>query len=231
MNATISENNHNPLGWKITALALALAVAVLAGTVGIESYFLYRDHYHEVTLARQEITPAKPQSPAGAAHPAADPLDDWPVLMAPSVAGNPWEQLNALHQRMDQMFNNALSQFPVDDPTTIISTLSSPNLDVREEKDHYTIRADMPGADKSSIKVNVEGRQLMLSGERTSVNETKSNDKVARSERSMAQFVRTIQLPGPVKADAVDAKYDNGVLTLHLPKADQATSSTQVPIQ
>jgi HSP20 family protein len=149
--------------------------------------------------------------------------------MAPGVAGNPWDQLNALHQRMDQMFNNALSQFPADDPA-MISTLSSPNLDVREEKDHYTIRADMPGADKSSIKVNVEGRLLTVSGERTSVNETKSNDKVVRSERSMAKFVRTIQLPGPVKADAVDAKYDNGVLTLNLPKADQATTSTQVPI-
>jgi HSP20 family protein len=99
---------------------------------------------------------------------------------------------------MDQMFNNALSQFPADDPA-MISTLSSPNLDVREEKDHYTIRADMPGADKSSIKVNVEGRLLTVSGERTSVNETKSNDKVVRSERSMAKFVRTIQLPGPAK--------------------------------
>jgi HSP20 family protein len=228
MNATISENNHSPLGWKITALALALVVAVLAGTVGIESYFLYRAHHHEESMARQEIAPPKPQSPAGAV-PAVDPLDDWPVPLVPGVVNNPWDQLNTLHQRMDQMFNNALSQFPTDD-SAFISTMSSPNLDVREEKDHYTIRADMPGADKSSIKVNVEGRLLTISGERTALNETKNNDKVVRSERSMAQFVRTIQLPGPVKADAVDAKYDNGVLTLNLPKADQATSSTQVPI-
>jgi HSP20 family protein len=228
MNATISESNQNPMGWKITALVLALAVAVLAGAVGIESYFLYRAH-HKVLIARQEIAPAKPQPPTDAAHPAIDPLDDWPMAVGPGIAGNPWDQLNALHQRMDQMFNNALSQFPADDPA-MISAMSSPNLDVREEKDHYTIRADMPGADKASIKVNVEGRLLTISGERTAVDETKSDDKVVRSERSMAQFIRTIQLPGPVKADAVDAKYDNGVLTLNLPKADQATSSTQVPI-
>jgi hypothetical protein len=89
MNATISESNHSPLGWKITALALALMVAVLAGAVGIESYFLYRAHHHEVTIARQEIAPPKPQQSTDAAHPAIDPLDDWPVLMAPGVAGNP----------------------------------------------------------------------------------------------------------------------------------------------
>ena len=75
-----------------------------------------------------------------------------------------------------------------------------------------------------------EGRLLTISGDRTTVEETKDNDKVVRSERSMAQFVRTVELPGPVKADAVDAKYDNGVLTLNLPKADQAASGTQVPI-
>jgi HSP20 family protein len=105
------------------------------------------------------------------------------------------------------------------------------NLDVREEKDHYTVRADMPGADKSSIKVNVEGRLLTISAERTSVNETKNDDKVVRSERSMAQFVRAIELPGPVKTESVDAKYNDGVLTLTLPKSDQVASSSQIPVK
>ena len=88
----------------------------------------------------------------------------------------------------------------------------------------------MPGTDKTSIKVNVEGRLLTISGQRTSVNETKDNDKVIRSERSMAQFVRSIELPGPVKTDAVDAKYDNGVLNITLPKADAVASNTQVTV-
>jgi len=101
---------------------------------------------------------------------------------------------------------------------------------IREEKDHYTVRADMPGASKDSIKVNVEGRLLTIAGDRTTVNETKDNDKVVRSERSMALFVRSVELPGPVKAESVDAKYDNGVLTLTLPKADQDTTGTAVPV-
>jgi HSP20 family protein len=229
MNATISEINHVPLSWKITVLALSLTVAVLAATVGIGSYFFYRANDHETSMAQQEIAPLKPNSSSATNNTAIDPLNDWPSPSSQGITGNPWEQLNALHQRMNQMFNNALSQLPADDPTAV-SGLSSPSLDVRELKDQYIIRVDMPGANKSSIKVNIEGRLLTLSGERSTVNESKSNDKVVRNERSMAQFVRTIQLPGPVKVNAVEAKYDNGVLTLNLPKADQGTSTTQVPI-
>jgi HSP20 family protein len=116
------------------------------------------------------------------------------------------------------------------DNSPLLAAVSSPNLDVREEKDHYTVRVDMPGASKDSIKVNVEGRLLTISGDRTTVDETKDNDKVVRTERSMAEFVRTLELPGPVKADSVEAKYDNGVLTLNLPKDTQTASGTTVPV-
>ena len=130
---------------------------------------------------------------------------------------------------MDQLFNDTFSQFPADS-APLLSAVSSPNLDIREEKDHYTVRVDMPGTDKGSIKVNVEGRLLTISGDRTTVNETKDDDKVVRTERSMAEFVRTVELPGPVKAASVEAKYDNGVLTLNLPKAEAASAGTTVPI-
>jgi HSP20 family protein len=129
---------------------------------------------------------------------------------------------------MDQLFNNSLNLFPLDG--TDLITMSSPNFDLREEADHYTIRADMPGTDKSSINVKVEGRLVTISGQRAAISETKSKDAMIRSERNMAEFVRTIELPGPVKASDVDARYDNGVLTVVLPKAGETNASTQVPI-
>jgi HSP20 family protein len=156
-------------------------------------------------------------------------VDDWNIPVGPQTAGNPWQQLNRLHQQMDQLFNDTFSQFPMDN-SALMAAITSPNLDIRQEKDHYTVRVDMPGANKDSIKVNVEGRLLTISGERTSLNETNDNDKVVRSERSMAQFVRSVELPGPVKSDAVDAKYDNGVLTVNLPKADPGAADTSVPV-
>jgi HSP20 family protein len=195
-----------------------------------ESCVLYRARHPEVAnVHRDDSAPETVVATKSKAIPA---TDDWLAPSSAAKAGNlanPWDQLNQLHQRMDQLFNNSLSQFPFDGSDLV--TLSSPNFDLREETDHYTIHADMPGTDKSSIKVNVEGRLVTISGQRTALNETKNQDAVIRSERNMAEFIRTIELPGPVKASAVDAKYDNGVLTLTLPKAADANASTQVPIR
>lgn len=228
MNSAVTENTINSQSWKVSNLAVGAVLALLAATVGIESYALYRARHREPDASHRDSAPItsaaqtpKPNSVA----------DDWLFPNFGSKAGNaanPWDQINQLHQRMDQLFNNSLSQFPLDGSDLI--TMSSPNFDLREATDHYTIRADMPGTEKSSIKVNVEGRLVTISGQRTALSETKNPDAIIRSERNMAEFVRTIELPGPVKASAVDAKYDNGVLTLTLPKAANGNESTLVPI-
>jgi HSP20 family protein len=224
---SIETNNSQTWKWASGILAVVLALSLIG--IGVESYFFYRAIHPEAVIARPSLVPSLPHPSSPNLNSVSGP-DDWDVTTNPLAPGGPWDQLNHLHQQMDQLFNDTVSQFPPIDDAALAAAISSPNLDVREEKDHYTVRADMPGADKDSLKVNVEGRLLTIAGDRTSVQETKDNDKVVRSERSMAHFERAIQLPGAVKANAVDAKYDNGVLTLTLPKADQATAATQVPI-
>jgi HSP20 family protein len=225
MNATLSDSIAvGASSWNARAVVLTILVAVLAATVGVESYWLYRAERHPPAAMATEPAPVKPQVPSSLMPNNA--WEDWP---APLAGGSPWDQLNALRQQMDQMFNNTLNRFPMDG-SDLLSSLSSPSFDLRDAGDHYAIRLDMPGADKSSIKVNVEGRLVTISGERTALSESSSSDKVLRSERNLARFERTVQLPGPVKAASVDAKYDNGVLTLNVPKADQTAASTQVPI-
>jgi HSP20 family protein len=225
--ATFDTNNAQTWKWISGLLAAVLAIFLLGLT--FESVYLLRSaHRDDAVPAPPSVLPAIPHPSVPNVNVTPSSINDWDPATGP-VAGNPWDQLNHLHQQMDQLFNDTFSQFPPDD-TALLATVSSPNLDVREEKDHYTVRADMPGADKASIKVNVQGQFVTISGQRTSVNETKDNDKVIRSERSMAQFVRSIELPGPVKTDAVDAKYDNGVLTVTLPKAGAAASGTQVTV-
>jgi len=226
---TATFDTNNAQTWKLISGLLAAVLAIFLLGLAIESYFLFHtSHRDDAGVAPPSVIPTIP-------HPSVPNvnLTPWPINdgdpMTDPVAGNPWDQLNHLHQQMDQLFNDTFSQFP-EDGSALLATVSSPNLDVREEKDHYTVRADMPGADKDSIKVNVEGRLLTISGQRTSVNETKDNDKVIRSERSMAQFVRSIELPGPVQTDAVDARYDNGVPTVTLPKSDLVASGTQVTV-
>lgn len=225
MNAIISDQTAaSSTSWKTRALVLTIVGGVLAATAGVESYLLYRSHRQAAAVTAKESYSVKPQTPATQVP--SYRWDDWP---GPLASGSPWDQLNALHQQMDQMFNNTVNRFPMDG-SDLLSSMSSPNFDLRDEGDHYAIRADMPGADKSSINVHVEGRLVTIAGERTAGSESTSNDKVLRSERNLARFERTIQLPGPVKTASVEAKYDNGVLTLTLPKADQADSTTQVPV-
>jgi len=228
MNMSVTENvNHSP-GWKVSNLAVGAVLALLLCTIGIESYALYRARAQASNLPQADSVRTAPTVAAPKLSAAAD---DWLVPNGAAKAGtpsNPWDQLNQLHQRMDQLFNNSLNLFPFDGSDLL--TMSSPSFDLREEPDHYTIRVDMPGTDKSTIKVNIEGRLVTISGQRAALSETKSKDTVIRSERNMAEFVRTIELPGAVKVSDVNAKYDNGVLTLTLPKAGEANASSQVPI-
>jgi len=225
---TVSAPNYAG-SWKWISVALAIVLTLAVVAIGTESYYLYRAFHGEGFEAPPALAPALPHPGTPILHSPTSVNDDW-NLPDTLANGSPWDQMNRLHQQMDQLFNDTFSQLPPDQ-ATMLATMSSPSLDVREEKDRYTVRADMPGADKATLKVNVEGRLLTISGQRTSVDETKDNDKVIRSERSMAQFVRSIELPGPVKTSDVDAKYDNGVLTLNLPKADEASSGTQVPVK
>lgn len=215
---------HDPRPWKAAALALAGLVALLGAAVGVESYSL-------ISRTPRAEAP-KPAETKPQAVPAPAPLAILPNWSAPSVAPgavNSWDRLNALQQEMDQMFNQTLSQLSAEGPE-LIGGFTNSSFDLREQKDAYLVRADMPGADKASIKVNVEGRMVTISGARTAFTESEGDNAVLRRDHRESQFVRTVQLPGPVKAAGVDAKYDNGVLTLTLPKADQNTATTQITV-
>jgi HSP20 family protein len=202
---------------------LAGLVALLAAAVSVESYSLI-SRAHGADAPKQ--AEAKPQA-LSAPAPLAGLPDRFTPWVAPGAV-NSWDRLNALQQEMDQMFNQTLSQLSPEGPA-LVGGFTNANIDLREQKDAYLLRADMPGADKASIKVNVEGRVVTISGERTALTESDSDHSVVRRE-NRAQFIRTVQLPGPVKAAEVDAKYDNGVLTLTLPKADKDTATTQVTV-
>jgi len=209
--------------WRIAALALSGLVAVLATVVSIESYSLYAGS-HSAEAAKPSTQ--KPQTAASSNSLPVVPA--WPTPWATPGTGSSWDRLNVLQQDMDQLFNRTLNQLSAEGPG--LGGFGSGSFDLRERNDAYVVRADMPGADKASIKVNVEGRMLTITGERTALVESTSDNAVLRSERHEAQFVRTVQLPGPVKAAEVDAKYDNGVLTLTLPKAEKGNASTPVPV-
>lgn len=96
-----------------------------------------------------------------------------------------------------------------------------PEIDVIEEKDHFLVKADLPGIKKEELDIKVEGRLLTLKGERKEEKETKEKNYYS-SERFYGTFTRVIELPTDVKAEEVKAAYKDGVLEISLPKTEGA---------
>ncbi|MGL4422585.1 MAG: Hsp20/alpha crystallin family protein [Gemmataceae bacterium] len=100
-------------------------------------------------------------------------------------------------------------------------TNTAPALNVWVDADSFTVQADLPALDPSKLDIHVtEGNKLTIRGERTTT--VVENTTWLRQERPTGSFYRELQLPTLVDADAVTAKYDQGVLTVTLPKSAAA---------
>lgn len=97
-------------------------------------------------------------------------------------------------------------------------------VDVKEGRDAYTVLAEIPGVSRDDIHVGVDGGVITISTEVKQHDQTRE-DKALRSERYYGSVARSFQLPSEVDTTGCKAKYENGVLTLTLPK--RAASSTK----
>ena len=100
-------------------------------------------------------------------------------------------------------------------------TLPAPSqikVDVKETEGGYTVQAEVPGVPKEDIHVSVEGNVVSLRAEVRQLDQKTEGEKVLRSERYYGSVARSFQLPVDIDAAQAKAKYDNGVLTLTLPK-------------
>jgi HSP20 family protein len=104
-----------------------------------------------------------------------------------------------------------------------------PVVDVYDKDDNIVIKADLPGVDKKDIHVDLNGRVLTLSGERTEEKEAKE-DTFYRKERSYGKFVRSFNLATDVLPDKINATYKDGVLHVTIPKSE-AHKPKQITIQ
>ncbi|AEB85904.1 hypothetical protein ALDI51_14670 [Alicycliphilus denitrificans] len=95
-------------------------------------------------------------------------------------------------------------------------------IDVKEDDAAYTVHAEVPGVPKEDINVSIDGNVVSLRAEVRQHDEKKEGEKVLRSERYFGSVARSFQLPVDVDAAQAKARYDNGVLTLTLPKLQGA---------
>lgn len=91
-------------------------------------------------------------------------------------------------------------------------------VDVKENTNEFIVEAEIPGAGKDNIQVNIEGNVVSIRAEISQVDTQTKDDKVLRSERYYGEVSRSFQLPADIDEANSKARYDNGVLTLTLLK-------------
>ena len=100
------------------------------------------------------------------------------------------------------------------------SRASIPAVNVQETDDGFQLYVAAPGLQKENFSVNVEGRLLTIAAE-SKQDTSETEGKWTRKEFGYASFARSFTLPEAVNADAIAAKYENGILSVTVPKAEQ----------
>jgi HSP20 family protein len=150
--------------------------------------------------------------------------------MANVTRWDPFSDVLSLRQAMDRLFEDAWVR-----PWTLRSIssgegngASSLPVDLYETGDELVLTATVPGMKPEDIDITIQGDMLTIKGE-TRSDEAKEEGNYHRRERRFGQFYRQVTLPTSVKSEGAQAQFENGVLTLHLPKAEEA-KERRIPV-
>ena len=140
-------------------------------------------------------------------------------MARPPQSWQKFREFDLFGENFDELFDRFLG-LPAEAATA--AGRRAPALESFVEDDKLVVRADLPGVDPSQLEVTIAGAMLTVRGTREERREEKQRNFIHR-EVSYGSFERSVSLPYPVKADAVVATYQNGVLELVMPRAAEAT--------
>ncbi len=128
-------------------------------------------------------------------------------LVSRNMARNPFAFIDDFENDLARIFGNA----PVSREFGLM-----PALDMAERESHYILSVDLPGVNKEDVNIEVQDNILRIKGERKAEVEDANY-----SERTYGSFERAIKIPRDVKTDDIEARFENGVLQLAIPKTAQ----------
>ena len=134
---------------------------------------------------------------------------------------DPFQEMLNLRRTVDRLFDNANSDHEYAQWGLAV--------DVVENKNEYIVKASVPGINPDDLDISYSDDTLTIKGEIKSDNEYKE-DQYQLRERRYGSFARSISLPTKIKGDAIEASYQNGVITLRLPKSEEARPK-RIPIK
>ena len=139
------------------------------------------------------------------------------------VRFEPFRGMTATQNQFDRFLREAFS--PAAGEGEVSTRTWAPPVDIYENGDNLVLKAELPGINPDDVEIRVEDNTLYLKGERKFEKEVKEQS-YHRVERSYGAFTRTFSLPNSVDADKVTANYKDGVLTLTMPKKEEAKPKT-----
>jgi HSP20 family protein len=129
----------------------------------------------------------------------------------------PYRGLSTLHDQVNRLFNDTF-RGQADDSSL---TTWAPAADIYETSNELVVKADLPDVSEKDIDVRIENNVLTIRGERK-FEKSVSEENFLRVERSYGTFSRSFSLPNTVNADGIHASYKSGVLTVTMPKREEA---------
>ncbi|MGE3975522.1 MAG: Hsp20/alpha crystallin family protein [Bdellovibrionales bacterium] len=138
---------------------------------------------------------------------------------------NTFRELSQFDDSFDRLFNEMLT---LKKKNGLQEFNFSPSCEIVDEGNNYVMKFDLPGVTKDQVKVEIDKNQLTVSAERKE-EKKKETKKKFLSEISYGAYTRSFTLPGSVDEKKVDANFNNGVLTITVPKTE-AVNTKQIPI-
>jgi HSP20 family protein len=124
-------------------------------------------------------------------------------------------------QRLNRMLDEAFSNLPFQEQGNVITSTWFAPTDVSEDQNSLQISMELPGVSPEDVRLSLENNILTIRGEKRQQSE-ENNERIHRFERTYGVFERTFALPNTVDADKIEARFENGVLLVRIPKAERA---------
>jgi HSP20 family protein len=134
----------------------------------------------------------------------------------------PAREMMTLREAMDRLFDDAFTR-----PLSLRDSwsMATPAIDMYQTDNDVVVKASIPGIKAEEVQINITGDILTLKGEVKQEEERKDKSWHVREHR-FSSFERSVALPTSVKSDKAEAVFENGILTITLPKADEAKPRT-----
>jgi HSP20 family protein len=143
---------------------------------------------------------------------------------------NPFIEFRRLLEQMQENIEDVAHGLEGDSPGHRSALTSAISVDIEDREEAFVVTAELPGFEKDDIDVRLADQRLHIEAEHREESDQTDGEYIRR-ERRHTSVARSVRLPEAVETADIEATYNNGILTVHLPKSEPAATGTQIDVQ